>query len=109
MESFKINISLASKFEKRKKERKVGQHVSPACLSDSIKSVCQMTNHACNPTKSMFAFCCTFCQGKGRIPLSFNSEIQVNVSKVRQFPHTYLPNLFISTTSNWLWMHATEK
>lgn len=40
-----------------------------------------MTNHACNPTKSMFAFCCTFCQGKGRIPLSFNSEIQVNVSK----------------------------
>lgn len=64
-----------------KKERKVGQHVSPACLSDSIKTVCQMTNHACNPTKSMFAFCCNFCQRKGRIPLGFNSEIQVNVSK----------------------------
>lgn len=40
-----------------------------------------MTNHACNPTKSMFAFCCTFCQGKGRIPLSFSSEIQVKISE----------------------------
>lgn len=49
-----------------------------------------MTNQACNPTKSMFAFCCTFCQGKGRIQLSSNSEIWINVSR-SQIISSHLP------------------
>lgn len=64
-----------------------------------------MTNQACNPTKSMFAFCCTFCQGKGRIPLSFNAEIQVNILK-SQIISSHLPTESICIDNKQLVMDS---